>query len=145
MNSWDKCEITPIVLSGSVATYPLEKATKNLEDAEQVVYIAHRVPASGAYSQDGTGTNKLLIDATIYNAARLILKDKNGTEKLVIPLSAIGIKENNPPFFELPENFLVDFRYGKSQVTLHCTSGIISTASTAGQMIEILVFYKERC
>jgi hypothetical protein len=141
-----RTEIIPILLSGTTRTYDLQNATSRLENASKIVGVSHRQPADGAYTQDANNTNRLLIDATIFNAARLVIKNIDGAEELIVPFSTIGERSGGDNFFlRLPENFEADFRYGKSKVTLHCTDGIITTASNANQCIELVIWYIDEC
>lgn len=141
-----RTEIIPISLVAGQFKYNIENVTNSLETSNKIVGIGHRVPQANAYTQDRNGTNRLLIDATIFNAAFLRLKNLNGNEQLNLPLPYAGLRDGGDNFFfRIPENVDIDWRFGKSQIEIVCTSGILATAAGANQVIELVIFYVENC
>jgi hypothetical protein len=139
-----RTEIIPINLVAGQLKYNIENVTNSLEKSNRIVGIGHRVPNTNAYTQDRTGTNRLMIDATIFHAAILRFKNISGNEQFNMPLSYAGIRDGGDNFFfRIPEGVDIDWRFGKSQVEIVCTTGILATAAGANQVIELVVFYIE--
>lgn len=141
INYWGRnyeTRIIPITIVSGQTEYPLEKIDPNIRDSQAMVAIAHRVPQSGAYTKEGA----LLADATVFHAAHLELKDRNGALVYDMPLAAIGYRsggDNN--FLMFGENSRkIDFDTRQSVLRLTCPSGTITTA--AGQQFELIVYFE---